>query len=122
MEHEVRRRVLKQTNLIQCLEHSLEVCEHKLYDLSILIEELKNSNKEITKLTNIGAQKPKPSHKNTLEFSTARSRGQKSAAGSSSSNFSFGNLGTECLENKFKRMNTQYRPPPSKPARNKAKN
>ena len=120
MEQEIRRRVLKQTNLIQCLQHSLEVCEHRMYDLSIQIEELKNSNKELANLTNSDAKKPKPSYKNNLEVSTARSRGQKSAA-ASSPNFSFGNLGTERLENKFKRMNTQHRSPP-KPVRNKPKN
>ena len=51
MDQDIYRKILKHQNQLQPLEHTIERCKHGLLDVSILLESLKKSNRDLMNIT-----------------------------------------------------------------------
>ena len=116
MDPEISRRVLKQQNQLQSLEFAIERCEGALLDLTILLQALKKSNKELKNITaKSGNGARRPEYEPKPSFNLSSSQRSKYAAASRATPH------TDSLEYHFRRLNVQNKQLVKHP-KNKSKN
>ena len=69
MDQDIYRKVLQHQSQLERLEHTIERCKHALLDVSILLESLKKSNRDLVNIAAKTTKDAKPynqrKHKNT---------------------------------------------------------
>ena len=92
MDQDIYRKILKHQSQLQRLEHTIERCEHGLLDVSILLESLKNSNRDLMNITAKATKDAKP-YIQMKQYTSSNSTSQSSTSARKQN--------TDDLENNF---------------------
>ena len=80
MDQDIYRKILKHQSQLQRLEHTIERCKHGLLDVSILLESLKKSNKDLMNITAKTTKDAKPyNQRKQYALSDSTSQGSTSS-------------------------------------------
>ena len=98
MDQDIYRKILKHQSQLQRLEHTIERYKHGLLDVSILLESLKKSNKDLMNITAKTTKDARP-YNQRKQYASSDSTSQSSTSARKQN--------TDDLENNFKKVYIQ---------------